>query len=959
MRVKLMFAWLMVMALGVVVSCSKDKTGPEAEIKLSPSNFNISVKDLTYNSAEIQWTASLIADESKIVYDVYLNDELKAKNLENLSYQFKELEAVTTYNLEVIAKSTYETQVVVSYAITTKDTPSPGAIALKMDELSTDQITVSWENSDPTQSLFYAIYLDDELKAENLTVSTFTFSDLEGNKLYHIKLIGTNEFNKTVESKLDLTTNDYADPSDFALSVESVTGDEAKIVWGSSESENLTYRVLLNAVEHAKDLKVLEYEFKSLTYNTQYTATVEATNEHGKTKSKQIEFKTLEAGGPADFMIFIENISQESALISWETTGDKDEVIGYKVFVNGFFKGEAFSDNQLLVDQLEAGKVYKLKIEARNAYNKTLEKTTEFKTLEAVSLSDFTISSQDVEQTSALLTWTECVASDGSKVTYDVYYGSGSIAKRGLEERQYQATGLRAGQEYTYKVEARSEKVILPRTQTISFTTKAYEVPGEFELKVQDITASQAKVSWTNSELPSGGEITYEAYLNDIAYTSNASGNAFVFKNLKAETNYTAKIVAKSQNNTTHEQTIGFTTKAEAVPEVQLGVANIGIRSFELNWKLTESPSYDSYELFLDGKSIKTGYFLTYTFSDLQSNTSYKLKVLGKRAGKTYQKEIEVKTLAYPEALDFDMVINPKSYNRVEINLNDFQEKNRDRFDDFSEMTYEAYWNGVKESWGKGVTSKIVTNLEEQTHYDFQLIIKYADGSIALEKRADFTTPENQAPAWSSDLRIKQTGFSFLELENNFATDVENSNLVYTYYMNGTALKTNINYGGNTRGTGQIESGVNTNDNPILLTHLESDTDYSFYIEAKDPLGKVSRSNTIQFRTAVDAKETFDIMAAIETDVKRVGPRWAKMGKISSIKEIRIFWNIDGVKMERGQYIDPSKVIELGDDHSLVLDYSPFLKENPDVSLSFTVLIKWIDKEALEQSESTQIVIQE
>ncbi|WP_054722318.1 fibronectin type III domain-containing protein [Marinifilum fragile] len=959
MRVKLMFVWLMVMALGFVVSCSKDETGPEAEIKLNPSNFNISVKELTYNSAEIQWTASLISDKSKIVYDVYLNDELKAKNLENLSYRFEELEAVTTYNLEVIAKSTYDTQVIVSYDITTKDTPSPGAIALKMDELSTDQIKVSWANSDPTQTLSYAIYLDDVLKAENLTVSTFTFSELEGNKLYHIKLVGKNEFNKTVESKLDLTTNDYADPSDFTLSVESVTGNGAKIVWGSSESENLTYRVLLNTVEHAKDLKVLEFEFKSLTYNTQYIATVVATNEHGKTKSKQIEFTTLEAGGPADFKIFVDNISQESALIRWETTGDKAEVIGYKVFVNGFFKGEAFSDNQLLVDRLEAGKVYKLKIEARNAYNKTLEKTTEFSTLEPASLSDFTVSAQDVEQTSALLTWTECVASDGSKVTYDVYYENGLIAKRGLEERQYQASELRAGKEYTYKIEARSEKVLLPRTHTISFTTKAYEVPGEFELKVQDITTSQAKVIWTNSELPSGGEITYEAYLNDIAYTYNASGNAFVFKNLKAETNYTARIVAKSQNNTTNEQTIGFTTKAEAIPEVQLSVANVGIRSFELNWMLTESPSYDSYELFLDGKSIKAGYFLTYTFSDMQSNTSYKLKVLGKRAGKTYQKEIEVKTLAYPEALDFDMVIHPKSYNQLEVDLNDFHEKNRDRFDDFSDMTFEAYLNEVKKAWGKDVTSKIVTNLEELTHYNFQLIIKYADGTIALEKNTDFTTPANKAPVWTKDLKIKQTGFSFLELENNFATDSDDSNLVYTYYVNGTPLQMNINYGGNTRGTGQIESGVNTNDNSILLTHLESNKEYSFYIEARDPLGKIGRSNTIQFRTSVDAKETFDIMAAIETNVKRVGPRWAKMGEVSSMEEIRINWTIDGVKMERGQYIDPSKIVELGGDHSLVLDYSPFLKENPDASLSFTVLIKWIKKEALEQSESIQIVIQE
>ncbi|RZT96044.1 hypothetical protein EV201_0675 [Ancylomarina subtilis] len=958
MRVRLMFVWLMVMALVLVLSCSKDGTSPEAEIKLNPTNFYVSVKGMSYDFAEIQWTASLISDNSKIVYDVYLNDELKGKDLEKLSYRFEDLEAVTTYSLEVIAKSTYETQVVVSQTIKTKDTPSPGAIHLKMDELTTDKIKVSWENSDPTQTLSYAIYLDDVLKAENLAVATYTFSELEGNKLYHIKLIGKNEFNKTVESTLDLTTNDYADPSDFTLSVESVTHDGAKIVWGSSESEKLTYRVLLNAVEKGNGLEVFEYEFKSLSFNTRYTATVEATNEHGKTKRKLIEFTTLDAEGPADFRVFVEDISYESALVRWETTGDKNEVLSYKVFVNGFFKGEAFNDNQVLLDRLEAGKLYQLKIEAKNAYSKTLEKTSEFTTLVAPSLSEFTISSQDIKQTSALLTWTECVASDGSKVTYNVYLENGVLVKKGLVERKYLASGLKAGESYTFKIEARSESVIFPSTQTVSFTTKEYEVPGEFELQIQDVTETQAKLVWTNSELPSGGEIAYEVYLNGIAYSYDARGNEFTFKNLEPETDYTAKLVAKSQNDTKKEKTIPFKTKAAAIPEVKLNVTNIGHRSFELNWSLTERPFYDTYELFLDDQLIKSGHFLTYTFNGLQSNTSYKVRVVGKRDGKTYYKELDVKTLQYMEFIDFEMKIDPKTYNKVVIDLNDFYQKNTGN-NEIDDVTFEARLNGVTEVWGKGVTTKVLTQLTEQTHYDLQLTIKYADGSVALEKNTDFTSPVNQAPVWNSDLRIKQIGFSFLELENNFATDAETTDLVYTYYVNGTALQRNINYGGNTRGTGQIDSDVNTNDNSILLTHLESDTEYSFYIEAKDPLGKVGRSNTIQFRTAVDAKQTFNIMAAIDRDLKQVGPTWAKMGKISSMEEIRINWVVDGVKMPRGQYISPSKVIEKDGKQSLVLDYSPFLKDHPDTALSFTVSIEWIDKEALERSESTLIVIQE
>ncbi|MGZ2369626.1 hypothetical protein ACXR6G_07550 [Ancylomarina sp. YFZ004] len=956
MKVKLM--WLLIATIGLVLSCSKDETNSEPEFKLSPSQFDVSVKGVGYNFAEIQWTASLISDKSKIVYDVYLNDELKGKAIEDLKYRFEKLEALTTYNLEVIAKSTYETQIIASYSLKTNDTPSPAAVGLKKDELSTDQIKVSWVNSDPTQSLSYAIYLDDVLKAEDLDVNEYTFTELLGNKLYRIKLIAKNEFDKTVETVLELTTSDYAEPNDFTLSVESLTGEGAKVIWSGSESEELTYRVLLNGVEQAKGLEVLEYEFKDLSFNTAYTATVEAANEHGKVKTKFVEFKTLEADGPADFKVFVENISHKSALVRWETTGDNNVILSYKVFVNGFFKGEIFNDNQLLLDRLEAGKLYKLKIEAKNAYSKTLEKTTEFTTLAAPSLSDFTISSQDIKQTSALLSWTECVASDGSKVTYDVYYGSGSIAIRGLEEAYYQASGLRAGENYEYKVEARCESVIFPLAQTVSFTTLNHELPTDFELKVEEVTRSQAKVSWTNSELPSGGAITYEAYLNGLAYTYDASGNAFTFTNLDAGKDYEAKIVAKSENMTTNEQIINFTTEAEAIPELILNVGDVGVRSIELNWNLTEIAFNDYFKLFMNGSENMVSSDRHYTLENLQSNTNYKVKLVAKRRGVDYEKEIDIKTLAYPQAIDFNMVIDPKSYSQVEIDLNDFTAKNSDRFDDFSNMTFEAHLNGVKEDWGKAVSSKVLTKLKEQTHYNFQLIIKHADGSIALEKNTDFTTPENQVPVWNANLEIKHTGFSYLELENNFAADLDGSNLIYTYYVNGTALDPGTRYIGNVRGNGQIDGAVNTNNNPILLTHLESNTDYSFYIEARDPLGKVGRSSTIQFRTSINAIPEFNILAAIDKDLQKVGPRWFKMGEISSIKEIRINWIIDGVKMERGQYVSPSKILEVGNDHSLVLDYSPFLIKDPNVSLSFTVFIEWIDKEAADDSESTLIVIQ-
>lgn len=258
--------------------------------------------------------------------------------------------------------------------------------------MSTDKISVLWENSDPTQKLKYAIYLDDVLKAENLDVTTYTFSDLEGEKVYKIKLVAKNEFDKTVESTLVLKTNDYAEPSDFTLTEDNVSFNTAKIKWSGAESEKLTYTILLDGAEKAKDLTVLEYEFTELKEKTPYTASVKAINEYGKIKEKQISFTTPEAGGPADFKISAENITITTALIRWETTGDKSEKLKYKIYVNNDFKADAQGDGQYLATKLEHGKVHTVKIEAKNSHEKILTKKFEF-TTETISLSDFNLNS--------------------------------------------------------------------------------------------------------------------------------------------------------------------------------------------------------------------------------------------------------------------------------------------------------------------------------------------------------------------------------------------------------------------------------------------------------------------------------------------------------------------------------------------------------------------------------------
>ncbi|MFA8437127.1 MAG: fibronectin type III domain-containing protein [Marinifilaceae bacterium] len=957
MRERLLFALMVIGAIGVMWGCSKDDETPEEPVVLNPSEFVISVSELGFDDAEIKWSQSTIDDDSKIVYDVYLNEELKGKEQEKLSYQFQQLKYKTQYQVKVIAKSKYKTQTVVENSFTTKDAPLPAAVAIKVDKILAQEVEISWTPSDSDQKLKYDVYLDDVLKSEKQEELTFRFTELEAKSDYKIKLVVWNEYNKSVTVESTVSTMDHPTPKDFTLSVAQVGIDNAKVVWTNTSDQELTYRVLLNGVEKASSIKDLEYTFTSLSMASKYAVRIDAVNQYGKTLTKEAEFTTLDAEGPADFQIFAEQITSSSALIRWATTGDKNEELTYRVFMNGYYQGMALKDNSIQLKGLKAGSVQQVKIEVKNSHQKTLEKTYEFSTLPAPKLTDFTVSVEELKPNSAMLTWTKSTATDGSQVTYDVYYSSGSIAKRGLVDTHFALVNLKPGTDYEYKVEAKSEESVLFLSKSVSFSTPDFEAPGNFEVTVSDVTQTQAKLSWTSSQLPSGGEVSYKVYVGGNLYAQDLKVNEYVVSNLQPSVEYPVKVVAVSENNTTNVQSTSFKTLDAPAPEVVINVTYTDTQRIDVSYHVTGTVRYDSYELFLNGKSIYKGLTLGYNLKNLMADTDYRIKVVASKDGKSYEKEITARTKAFPVMLDFDLNVKTKTYKEVEVDWADFLNKNREVYPGYRLMTYEIYLNGVKEDLGKDVASKVWANLSEQTTYQYRLEVKYPDGSVAVDKSSEFTTPANQAPVWTGDLAVEKVGFGYVELNSVFAQDADEDGITYTYYVNGKVLDRSLGYIGNSRGDGQVVRDVNSNGNTILLSHLVSNKEYSLYIEARDPLGKIAKSNTVNFKTTIDAPEKFGVMAAVDPTVNSVGPRWKKIGNLASVKQVRIKWVVDGQEHE-SYHGTADKIIDMGEDDSLLLDYSPFLKDNPNAKISFSFVIEWIDQEPLDRSESTVIDIQ-
>lgn len=956
MNKRIFFGVLSILLLGVFVGCSK-KEESLTPLKVKPSDYIIGIKYLGFDNTVIQWEASVMADKSKVVYDIFLNDEQKGKDMEVTNYEFQGLACATDYKVRVVAKSIYGTELERSFLFTTKEAPTPTGITLKQDRVSAQEIAVSWEKTDEKESLIYDVYLSGELKASALKECNYLFQGLQPKQSYIIKVVARNKYDKTLDVVITVTTEDYPLPEDFTITMGDVTESGAAISWSGSTSQELSYDVLLNGEFRATNQNKLSHVFIGLTSSQEYHVTVTAKNKYGKELSRELVFNTKEPEAPASFDVFVEEVTYESARIRWVTQGDNNESISYRVFVNGFFRGEAKQDNSLVVKGLEPEKEYLLKVEARNSAQKKTEKQIKFSTKAAPYLKNFDLTVDLIKPTSALLSWDECVATDGSKVVYDIYYSNGVRFVKGVEEREYLIENLKQGTHYNYSVKARSETIIAQLSRSIDFTTQSYETPEDFQVNSSMVTSHGVHLQWTGSKLSSGGEIVYNVYLGEALYARDVKGNNIDLTNLSPSTEYKVKVEAQSSHNISKVVSIQFVTKAAVAPKVVIDVIKVNQRNIEINWHITGTEKCDNYQLFLDGKLLGQGYFLGKYIDKLNSNTAYRIKVVAQKGDSFYEKEIEVRTKEYDPVVDFNMLIAKKSYNRVELDISDFYSKNSDRYDDFNDMTYQVYLNGVKGNWEDGIMKGLFENLSEKTHYELRLIIKHSDGSIAVDRISEFTTDENIAPVWSKTPIVKRVGFGFVEIDCDPAVNSDdNTGLEYGYFINGVALKTNTSYVGNARGNGMVEHKINDNHDPILISHLESHKSYSFYMEAKDAGGKISRSEAVEFRTTVDAFEKFDVMAVDAPAVKHIGPRWKRMGNLSSIKSIRILWNVDDLQLD--DYLGGSqKIIADGDYDTLLLDYSPFLQKNPNASISFRVAIEWIDQEPLKRSISNVIIV--
>jgi len=112
----------------LIIGCSKDDTIKddtineivEEVVNLPPNDFDIDIINISHETATINWDEAIDPESDTVTYDIYLNQALVAENITQLTYDLIELEELTDYSGEIIAKDNENNQTEVTFSFQTE-----------------------------------------------------------------------------------------------------------------------------------------------------------------------------------------------------------------------------------------------------------------------------------------------------------------------------------------------------------------------------------------------------------------------------------------------------------------------------------------------------------------------------------------------------------------------------------------------------------------------------------------------------------------------------------------------------------------------------------------------------------------------------------------------------------------------------------------------------------------------
>lgn len=397
-------------------------------------------------------------------------------------------------------------------------------------------------------------------------------------------------------------------PQDFTVAVSGSTDKTALLTWTEAkdpENGTVTYAVTLNTQQVTTGLTATSYQLTNLIKNTSYSGKVTAKDDKGNETVASFSFTTTDAPTPTDFTVTADTLFNKKVAISWTaSTLPNGQPVMYDVYANNTLKQTNVTALKTTVTGLTPNTDYSIKVVAKSADGKSLDKIITAKTKVNTAPAPFTIT--EISHGFSFVKISSGVAADADGDVVKYYISrNGNILNLITTDPaavfEYVTKPLAANTAYSIAVVAEDEFGARSTSNTIAVTTNVAPAVGFY---VRAIPGSDVTVEWvadnqqhfdlTNSEYQIDA---VKRSLNGVPVTfTNLANNKMAVKIILPAAQFTMGAVSELKFNLSYgADEILLSTRSNYFPNFNYTPTTAVVNDA----KLRIDPLYGNYEIII------------------------------------------------------------------------------------------------------------------------------------------------------------------------------------------------------------------------------------------------------------------------------------------------------------------------------------------------------------------------
>lgn len=296
------------------IACSKPSE--EKKENRPPGAFTVTVSNVTFNTAVLNWTAASDPENEAVTYSVNVDGQAVASNLTTTTQNLTSLQKNKAYTGTVTATDASGNKTMVNFSFSTSDSPAPSDFTLQLTSSTNKSLIVSWTASTLPNNgqVQYDVYEGATLKATNLTQTTYTFASLSPTTTYTVKVVAKSADGKSTEKTLTAQTAANTAPGAFTAQSPEHGFSYVKITWTAatdSDNDSLSYFInrngTLTPLTQEPVAGVYTHFVKNLSQLTAYSFSIVAKDAYGGEVSSNTVQATTNNGPEANFLFTTQN----------------------------------------------------------------------------------------------------------------------------------------------------------------------------------------------------------------------------------------------------------------------------------------------------------------------------------------------------------------------------------------------------------------------------------------------------------------------------------------------------------------------------------------------------------------------------------------------------------------------------------------------------------------------------